>query len=286
MIRRLFTSFPVLLALLGAIGFAGCDDDPATGRVHLVLGDAPYPVDMIESAEVSVEAIRVHISEGGNGWETLPFTPKTFDLLDLQNGVTAELVDAEVPVGNLDEVRLVISSGQIVLTDGRTMALTVPSGASSGLKIKVRPPITIQGDLTSDVLLDMDVSRSFRPIPSSPQQAADIDSFHFNPVVRAANLSTTGSASGYVFSDLGTPGTEDDEPLEGASILVHAGTDSSTALTDTTGYFRVLGLDPGIWQIEAEALGYSSAATSVEVFVGNDARADTLRLTPDAPRAR
>ena len=282
--RQLLMTFPAILALVLTLGLAGCDDEPDTGRVHLVLGDAPYPVDMIQSAEVMVEAVSVHIAGDEDNWhQLLPFTPKTFDLLDLQNGVTAELVEGEVPVGDLDEIRLLISSGEIVLVDERSFSLTVPSGSSSGLKIKVRPPVAVEGDLTSDILLDMDISRSFRPIPSAPEQVSDIDSFHFAPVVRTANLSTTGSASGFVMSDPGTPSTDDDTPLEGASVLVHAGSDSMSALTDSTGFYRVLGLEPGIWQIEAEAVDHTGAMTSVEVFVGNDARADSLRLQVVAP---
>ena len=282
--KRMQWSVPtVLFILAGVLVIAGCDDEVETGRVHLVLGDAPYPVDLIESVEINVQAIAVHVAGDGDGWEQLGFTPRSFDLLDLQNGVTAELVDAEVPVGDLDEIRLLVSSGEITLTDGRMMTLTVPSGSSAGLKIKVRPPIAVVGDLTSEVLLDMDVSRSFLAIPSAPERAEDIESFHFSPVVRAANLATTGSVSGFVVSDEGTPVTDDDQPLGDATVLVHAGADSSTAFTDSTGYYRVLGLEPGIWQVEAEAAGFSAATTPVEVFAGNDARADTLRLAPLAP---
>jgi hypothetical protein len=273
-----------MLAFVGAIGFGGCDEEPDTGRVHLVLGDAPYPIELIESAEVAVEAIAVHVAGDGAGWEHLPFAPTTFDLLDLQNGVTAELTNAEVPVGELDEVRLLISSGEIVLTDGRVMELTVPSGAASGLKIKVRPPITILADLTTDILLDMDVARSFLPIPSSAQQAAEIDSFKFHPVVRAANLNTTGSVFGWVISDNGTPDTSDDWSYWGASILVHDGIDSSTTFSDNTGYFQVLGLDPGMWQVEVEASGYSSASVNAQVYAGYDTSVDTLLLSPISPR--
>ena len=46
-----------------------------------------------------------------------------------------------------------------------------------------------QGGLTSELLLDFDVSRSFHPIPASPINASDIVEFVFRPSVRAVNLS-------------------------------------------------------------------------------------------------
>ena len=284
--NRSWTTLPLLaLALISTLGFMGCGEDPGNGRVHLVLGDAPYPIKLIESAEVTVEAISVHISGDGDGWEYLPFEPTTFDLLDLQNGVTAELTEGEVPAGELDEVRLVISSGKITLTDGRSMELKVPSGASSGLKIKIRPSITILADRTVDILLDMDVGRSFLPIPASVQHASEIERFHFRPVVRAANLNTTGSVSGWVRSDNGTPGDlTDDFNFWGASALVHDGVDSAMALTDNTGYFKVLGLEPGMWQVEVTASPYVPEIRNVQVYAGYDASLDTLVLVKITPR--
>lgn len=284
--NRPWMTLPILLlALIATIGFTACDEEPGTGRVHLVLGDAPYPIELIESAEVFVEGITVHVSGDGAGWENLPFTPGTFDLLDLQNGVTAELTDAEVPVGQIDEIRLVISSGVITLTDGRSMQLTVPSGGSSGLKIKVRPAITILADRTVDILLDMDVGRSFLPIPAAVQQASEIERFHFRPVVRAANLNTTGSVSGRVRSDNGTPqDTGDDWNYWGAQVLVHDGVDSAMTFTSNMGYFQVLGLTPGMWQVEVTTSGYLPAATTAQVYAGYDASLDTITLTKILPR--
>jgi hypothetical protein len=159
------------------------------------------------------------------------------------------------------------------------MELKVPSGASSGLKVKIRPAITILAGRTTDILLDMDVGRSFLPIPASVQQASDIDGFHFKPVVRAANLNTTGSISGWVRSDNRTPGdTSDDWNYWGAQVLAHDGVDTAMAFTGNTGYFQILGLDPGMWQVEVTASPYVPATMNVQVYAGYDASVDTLVL--------
>lgn len=278
--RTLPVALALSLALALTLSLAACDDDAETGRVHLMLGDTPYPVELIESARVTVAQVAVHIEGDDDPWRVLPHAEQTYDLLDLQNGVTADLLDAEVPVGSLSEIRLVVTSGEIELTDGRSFALFVPSGSSSGLKFKVRPPISIEGNLTSEVLLDMDVSRSFLPIPAAPRQVDDIDSFRFHPVVRVANLSTTGSVAGHVVSSAGTATTADDSALYGAAVLVHSGADSATALTDSAGYYKVMGLAPGSWEVQAEAMDFVPASVLVDIVAGNVVEADSLRLDP------
>jgi hypothetical protein len=267
------------IAIASLLAIAGCSEEPETGRAHLVLTDAPYPVDMIYSAQVTIEAISVHVSGDESGWYDLPFTQRTFELLELQNGVTAELIDAELPVGSLNEVRLLVTSGRVLLADGRSFDLSVPSGSSSGLKFKIQPPIAVEGDLTSEVLLDMDVSRSFLPQPALPTKVEEIREFYFRPVVRVANLTTTGSVSGYVISNFGTPVREDDEPLVDATVRFHAGSDTSTTFTDEAGYFQVLGLAAGTWQVEAEASGHAPGTTSIEVLPGIVTESDSLRLS-------
>jgi hypothetical protein len=124
----------------------------------------------------------------------------------------------------------------------------------------------------------MDVSRSFLPNPSSPTKVEEFRSFSFKPVVRVANLTTTGSVIGYALSDLGTGILEDHEPLFEVSVMVYAGEDTNTAFTNSAGYYEVLGLYGGTWQILAEANGHMSGMTSVDVVPGNFAEADSLRL--------
>lgn len=270
-----------VIAMLLILAGIGCDDDPETGRVHMVLGDEPFPTDLIESARIIVESVSINVTDSDDdGWTRYAIEDGDFDLLLLQNGITAELVDAELPAGNLQEVRLVVESGEIELKDGRTFTLKIPSGSSSGLKVKIRPPIVIVPDETVEVLLDVDVSRSFKSIPASPRQVDDIESFQFHPVVRAANLATTGSVAGYVFSTEGTEDVLDDLPLEGASIMVYTDSDTSAAIADAEGFYRVMGLAPHVWNVTAEAIGFVSASTDVEVIAGIEAEVDTLRLSP------
>jgi len=273
-----------ILATLLILFVAGCSsDEPETGRVRVWLTDAPYPFDLIDDVTIFVEEVAVRIKadgEGESGWYPIDHTPQEYHLLDLQQGVSAALGGTSVPVGIIDQMRIVITEASVTLTDERSFELQVPSGASSGLKIFPDPPVRVESELTSEVLFDADVSRSFKSLPAAPQRAEDIQSFQFNPVLRVANLSVSGSVAGTIFDSLGTPETEDDSPLGMATVMAFAGPDTVTTATDATGAYEILGLTAGSWTVEASKMGYSTESLPVEVVAGNSSTGNDLRLTP------
>ena len=79
----------------------------------------------------------------------------------MRNGVTAELAAELVPAGEYDLLRLIVSGAIITLTDETTFDVKIPSGAQTGIKIFLDPPIAVGGGLASEVLLDFDVIQSF-----------------------------------------------------------------------------------------------------------------------------
>src|SRR3989337_2948406 len=109
------------------------------------------------------------------------------------------------------KIRLVVSSGYIKLEDERSFDLKVPSGSESGIKVFPDPPIEVNGGLTTDLILDFDVSRSFIPIPNAETKVDKITGFNFHPVIRVVNNSSVGSISGTVYNNNDTPDNLDDD---------------------------------------------------------------------------
>jgi hypothetical protein len=226
---------------------------------------------------VTIDRVEVHIvgdaaaEAEDSGWEVVSTDEHRLNLLDLTNGVTATLVDTEVPVGRLTQIRLHVRDAEVTLTDGRTFELDIPSGDRSGIKIFPDPDIEVAGALTTELLLDFDVSRSFHPIPASARQAAEIREFFFRPSLRCANLSETGSLSGHVFNDAGTPETTDDTPIAGAAVVARRnGEELATTATAADGRYVLPGLLPGEYSLEASANGFTTASRTATVVVGND----------------
>src|SRR5688572_4169713 len=116
---------------LAALVLAGCSGDSSRGgsgggtgfgTVGVAVTDAPYPYDSVASAKVTVTEITLQ-GAGSNGFATVFTGSKTFDLVQLQNGVVAALTSAQVPTGSYSQMRIVLGDAQVTLTDGRTFDL-------------------------------------------------------------------------------------------------------------------------------------------------------------------
>jgi len=167
-------------SLTGAIALAamaGCElASPQLGMVNLYLTDAPAAE--IASARVWIShAYLVKAGEGdGEPFVTITDVQQDYDLLTLQNGVTALLGTETVPAGEYAQLRLVVDSARITLGGGATFAdgsdtrtLFVPSGMQTGIKVTFAGPITIAaGD--NDVVVDFPVDQNFvfQGPPTSP----------------------------------------------------------------------------------------------------------------------
>lgn len=243
-----------------------CEQSPfeqKTGTIRLLATDAPFNFDTVSSAKMTVNKIVLR----KNGSKVTVLDKEiTLDLLQLRNGIVESLSQLEIPVGEYNEVILVISDASVDLKDGRTFPLTVPSGASSGLKVFVKPAITVSENVSSSLLLDFDLSQSFVPQGVN----SGITGFNFNPVIRATNLGLAGSISGIVWNNNNTViDPTDDTPIPGAVVTIKNGTEIvTTAVADDLGYYKVLGLPALDYTVVGEAEGYTADQQLVRVFAG------------------
>lgn len=94
------------------------------------------------------------------GWVSVGAGYTSYDLLALQNGLTALLGDANLGAGTVTGIRLVLDEadpGSIVIA-GVPSPLKVPSGSQSGLKLQGNITLT-PGEVTS-ITIDFDASKS------------------------------------------------------------------------------------------------------------------------------
>ncbi|WP_019669764.1 DUF4382 domain-containing protein [Eudoraea adriatica] len=277
---RLLSPF-IILALLF---FSSCSEDlnkeSDTGRLTVQLTDAPFPYDLISEANITIFKIEARLQEGsmeeedpeeqegGNSFIVLSEEEREVNLIELVNGLTETIVDIDVPVGSYDLIRIYVKGVNVVLTDGTIFDLKVPSGEQTGIKVFIDPSILVSGELSADLLLDFDVSRSFIPKGSS-KDVSGIIGFNFKPVIKASNLTTAGTLSGLVST------IEDEESigLEGATVTVfETGTldPIMTAPTDDNGNYTIMGLDAGSYDVMVELEGYETqTAEEITIVAGN-----------------
>ncbi|MGB5228546.1 MAG: DUF4382 domain-containing protein [Eudoraea sp.] len=263
------TYYYVLFALFsGILLFIGCSDYGNElqyvkyGKISVKLTDAPFPYDFIDEANVTIYKIETRVKnldeskgdQDDSNFEVLYEGEQKVNLLTLTNGVTMAMGEAEVPVGSYDLVRVYIKEGSVVLKDGTTFDLKVPSGEQTGIKVFVNPAIEVFSSLSSDLLLDIDVSKSFIA-KGNIESMGGITGFNFKPVIRASNMSTAGSLAGRVTTLV----EEVETGIDGVQISVWDGEEHITSTsTDDSGNYMVLGLEEGTYTIQAEAMDYTT----------------------------
>lgn len=258
-----------VLALAGAVAGACSDSGPSltgtnAGQVNVVLTDAPFPFSQVKSVDVFVVRIDGRISEADSaaaaaesdssgGWKTLVTPNTTINLLSLQNGTTANLGVATLPVGVYSGFRMIIdpTKSSVTLTDNSKPDIKWPGAGKTGIKINLDSPFNVSTGTTS-LLIDFDVGRSFIMRGNSISQ----NGLLFRPVIHATTQQNTGTLSGSVHGDSATG-----QAIAGATVeVLKSGTvltDTNptnvvrTGLTDGSGNFTLAFIPPGTYVVRA-----------------------------------
>ncbi len=237
-------------------------DSPGNGTVVFKITDAPFPVDLVAEANVTIDWIKLlkypseeaepEESESDDAIVVEMEEQATFNLLELRNGLTEVMAEMEVPAGAYSEIRLHVADADILLTDGTGFNLKVPGGDASGLKIKLEPALDVTEGTQVEVLVDFDLSRSFVMQGNSK----NVVGFIFKPVVRAvANVETgTGEISGVVAD-------QDGNAVMGASIILFDGEEEvASAVTSEEGFYSIIGVLPGNYRLVLEVDEFTAEA--------------------------
>lgn len=174
-----------------------------TGGKALVQALSSRQPEDFSSIRLNVVSVRVHVvgddegeegekkSKGGKWHELLQEEDKPFtlDLLKLLEGELIQLAEGEIPAGKLTQIRFVLDSknpghatpaGSDPEDEEAFIRVRVPSGTTSGLKIKGKP-IAIEAGTTRDLRMDFDVRASLKD---------DKDGLRIRPVIQLRGVPT------------------------------------------------------------------------------------------------
>ena len=287
--------FALLLASVYAL--SSCDDNSsdsmdtpegtATMQISLVDDPAAYDAVLIDvqGVEYKLEAEDIEddddsddnddseedesgrISDDDGEWVYVDIEPRIYDILELQNGTEAILADVDIEVGELKEVRLILGEMNQVVIDGDTLDMKVPSGSTSGLKVKVDSEI--EAGQAYELVIDFDAARSIVHTGS--------DKYILKPVIRAkiieADVPSYGAISGVVAPDT----------IASVVYIINEDEDSISTMPEPNGYFLVEMLEAGFYDVVAipsEESGLTGAsALDVEVMIDVTTELDTLKFT-------
>jgi hypothetical protein len=259
------------------------------GKTSVLLTDAPFPFDRVSRVDIHVREIALSTSldtsDGAPEWVVVSSPDRAFNLLDLQNGSTALLGEAEVPPGDYRAVRLAFdpSRSTITLSDGAVLGTAAgPGDPGIGWQAKGDHPSLFAmveeamaiGDEGEDVVVDFDVGRSFLWDGGTH--------FTFIPFLRAITRAGSGAVHGSLLRE------SDGAPIGRAVVSVHIAQDSlaqlgplvATTRSTDGGDFTASFLRPGRYQLVAEDLDRSVTKTSgvVEVRAGRTTEVGELEF--------
>lgn len=176
----------VLLALVSGcvLLLSACKKDMHVGTMRVKMTDAPSAYSQVN---VEILAVEAHYSDekmGASGWVKLPVKASVYDLMALQNNVTAVLAEnTEMPLGHITQLRLILGDNNSVVISNQANGyfiypMDVPSSANTGIKINIDGRIESNKNLV--VVLDFDAAASVKVTGN--------DTYHMDPVIKVKSV--------------------------------------------------------------------------------------------------
>ncbi len=243
----------------------GCTDNATgpslqqNGALKIYLVDSPSSLDSII---IFVKRIDVHKAgnDSSSGWYTINDSLRSFDLLTLRNGANALLGDTVLCAGEYTQIRLILDDENYAINNGVKHNLTIPSGMQTG--IKLNHEFTIESGNLYELILDFNVDKSIHVTGNGK--------YMMKPVIRVMPMVISGTISGQVF------------PLDArATVITVTGTDTVSTYPDEEGFFKLMALAAGNYDVEihpGNTFYRDTVVSNVNVSAGQNTNINTIEL--------
>ena len=215
------------LLLIAVMIFVACNKDEATTTFNVRLTDAPADYDEVN---IDVQSVLIHwATDADEDWMELEnIEAGVYNLLEFSNGMDMLLASAELPEGQISQMRLILGDNNTIVVDGQTIDLTVPSSAESGLKFNIH--VQLEAGVTYTMWIDFDAGRSI--------VSQGNGTYHLQPVLRTFTEATSGAIKGAVL------------PIEAKPhVMAIMGEDTLGTITDDEGNFMIGGVVEGVYKL-------------------------------------
>ena len=197
-----------------------------TTPVKVRMTDAPASYD-----QINVDIIGVEFKVNSGTTVNLDVNPGIYNLLDFTNGADTLIASADVPSGELSQVRLILGPNNSIVVDGQPYPLETPSAMQSGLKLNVHS--TLQPGVLYELLLDFDANQSI--------VVEGNGTYKLKPVIRVISVATSGSMHGIIITPTALPATI--TATNNTTLTVYS------TQTDANGNFLLRGLPSGTYSV-------------------------------------
>jgi len=287
LVTSLFCISAVLVACGGSGGGSSTGSGTGnTGSLALSLQDAPS--EDYNAVYVTIKEIRVHMggSEDDQNWELVASPDKTYNLLDLTNGVREELGIADLKTGDYTQMRLLLATqpdlginilsqehpyaNYVITSSNDVHELKVPSGFQTGIKIV--KGFTINRNTTTELIVDFDATRSV-------VKAGNSGKWLLKPTIKIVSDDEESAIVQGKVTDQTTPVAAN---LSGAmvSLQYNSGTQieiEASSLTNGEGYYKLFA-SPGDYNLVAYKQGYQYECTAISLDADQVVEAEDFSL--------
>lgn len=257
LIISMFAAFGTLAACGGGgSGSSSTPPPPVTSAAPGVLsvGMTDAPACGFDQVNVTVSKLRVHTSstaaDTDAGWTDITLSPaRKINLLSLRDGLIDKLGQTQLAAGHYTQLRLVLGANaalnpmanSVVPTGGVELALDVPSGTQSG--IKLNHEFDVASDAIVDLTLDFDACKSIVSRGNS--------TYMLKPVISVVPMVVSGSIVGVVDPAI-TSGSHPLVTAQQNGVVIKAAT------PDAQGKFTLSPVKAGSYDVVATADGRAS----------------------------
>jgi hypothetical protein len=243
-----------------------------SSRLMLWITDDPALTDYMVEAKITLIKVELRYLEDSTGQREIVIFEDTmsYDLLSLRNGIMKKLVDIEVPNGKVDLIRLYVDKASVLLVNGKTTVVKVPSGSQSGIKAFIDPPLNLRQDIDNEIIIDFDVEKSF-VVRGSGKTVDDVKGFNFKPVLRVENKTTSGFVEGKVKDSFS-------QAIANAKVSISSDSLTATAFSDSSGYYAIPALPAGMYSMFSAKDAYDTVRVEEVIINAGDGTVQNFKL--------
>ena len=162
--------FIALLLGISTTLFFACNKEASQSQLTVHLTDAPGAWDEVN---IDLKEVQVKLGKDTTKWITLETVQDVYNLLGLQNGIDSVIAQGKFSTNTIvKEIRLIVGEDNSITVNGQTFPLTIPSGAETGLKIKVDKHLAAS---LENLTMDFDAALSI---------TQETDGYRLRPVIR------------------------------------------------------------------------------------------------------
>jgi hypothetical protein len=236
---------------------------PSIAKIYLT--DHATPI--FDSVFIDIQKLEVKVedSNSNDGWITLVINPGVYNILRFRNGIDTLFANGALPNNRVRKIRLTLGTNNSLMKNGQSFPLKIKSDDMQVVANLTNTNFDVQGSQVFS-WIDFDAGNSIQFDNSGP---GNNNGFLLKPHIKIFTKTQSGRIEGRI-----SPMAAD--PIVKAII----GSDTSTAIPDREGEFKIVGLNAGTYKVFVDAQnGYvDTTIDDVVVRKGEDTHFATITL--------